>query len=67
MKTTRFRRGQHDLEDGDMADDFIQLPGQKRAGQDQGKVLCPNLFQHQACAFDDVQRSVEKNGEADLF
>src|SRR5580700_4955359 len=60
-------QSQHNLKHGDMANDFVQLPGQKGAGQNQGEIFCPDLFEHQAGAFDNIQRGIEKNSEANLF
>ena len=63
----QIQQSEHHLEHGDVADDLVELPGQEGAGQDQGELFGPDLFQTQAGAVDDVQGGVEKNGEAYLF
>src|ERR1700735_3844943 len=47
-----------------MAQNFIELPWQKRCGKNQREVFCPGLFEHQARSFDKIQSRIAEDGNA---
>ena len=57
---------QGNLEWGHASNDFVELPGQERCGENQGEVLRPDLFIDQPDPFNDVECGIQEESEGDL-
>ena len=49
-----------DAEAGEVGEELVDLPGERRSRQDDGEVLSPGLLQQQSGAFDDADPGVEE-------